>query len=87
MPVRKGDSFGFSEAEMKRVILAMQKAFRAERKRGSKLIKKVKSTRKRLMTLAQKKALIKAIGKNKSMKPSSRKAAIRKIRAKKTRKS
>jgi len=49
--------------------------------------KKSKSTHKRLMTLPQKKALIKAIGKNKSMKPSSRKAAIRKIRAKKTRKS
>jgi len=55
---------------------------------SSKLKKKAKSaTRKRLMTLPQKKALIKAIGKNKSMKPSSRKAAIRKIRAKKTRKS
>jgi len=43
-------------------------------------------TRKRLMTKAQQSSLIKAIGKNKSMKPSSRKAAIRKIRAKKTRK-
>jgi len=47
---------------------------------------KAKSTHKRLMTLPQKNALIKAIGKNKSMKPASRKSAIRKIRAKKTRK-
>jgi len=47
---------------------------------------KTKSKTKRLMTLPQKKALIKAIGKNKSMKPASRKAAIRKIKAKKTRK-
>jgi len=47
---------------------------------------KTKRKNKRLMTIGQKKALIKAIGKNKSMKPSSRKAAIRKIKAKKTRK-
>jgi len=45
-----------------------------------------KLTRKRLMTSAQKKALIKAIGKNKSMPAKSRKAAISKIKAKKTRK-
>jgi len=48
--------------------------------------KKTKRKTKRLMTIGQKKALIKAIGKNKSMKPASRKSAIRKIRAKKTRK-
>jgi len=47
---------------------------------------KTKRKTKRLMTIGQKKALIKAIGKNKSMKPASRKSAIRKIRAKKTRK-
>jgi len=62
------------------------KFFAADLRRVKKA-KKIRRKIKRLMTLPQKKALIKAIGKNKSMKPSSRKAAIRKIRAKKTRKS
>jgi len=61
---------------------------RSEHSKMSKTTRKSKSKRKtkRLMTIGQKKALIKAIGKNKSMKPSSRKSAIRKIKAKKTRK-
>jgi len=53
---------------------------------GRTKVTKRQIKRTRLMTIAQKRSLIKAIGKNKSMKPSSRKAAIRKIKAKKTRK-
>jgi len=74
-----------SEARIRTLIrLELKKTQRNTKINKTK--SKPKRKTKRLMTAGQKKALIKAIGKNKSMKPSSRKAAIRKIRAKKTRK-
>jgi len=74
-----------TEARVRAMFIAMSKAKVLKLPKIKRKVK-AKSTRKKLMTVGQKKALIKAIGKNKSMKPASRKAAIRKIRAKKTRK-
>jgi len=78
-----------TQAQIRTFIAKEIKKSFAEVRKGIKVVPKKKKTKrktKRLMTIGQKKALIKAIGKNKSMPAKSRKAAIAKIRAKKTRK-